>query len=116
MWHPGEWEELSHEERLRFVSWILQLIYSDAVAALEAETMGLRGEEHMSRTVALVDEQGWREINRIQDEALLAILAAKEQSGERLTESGAEGRYVMAAMLSGEMAAPPLSGEVDPDR
>jgi hypothetical protein len=107
IWNADEWEALSREERRRLASWILKLIDSDAREALEAETLGIRGEEHVSRTVSLVDEQGWRELNRIQDEALWAILVAKTESAERLAETREDGMLVLSAMLCFELAERP---------
>ena len=111
IWRADEWEAMSREERRRLVFWILKLIDSDAHEALEAETLGIRGEEHVSRTVSLVDEQGWRELNRIQDEALWAILAAKAESTERLAENREEGMFVLSAMLCFELAERPLDAD-----
>ena len=107
LWFSEEWEELSLDERRRLVAWVLELIGADAGDALEAETLGLRGEEHVSRVVALVDERGWRELARIQDDALHAILAVKAESAERLDERGEDGMPVLSAMLCFEMAKRP---------
>ena len=107
LWYADEWEALSREERRHLARWIVELIESDVRAAMEAETFGLRGEEHRSRTVSLVDERGWREINRIQDDALLAILAVKAESAERLAESGDEGMVALSAMFSCERSERP---------
>lgn len=107
LWYADEWEELGSEERRRLVAWVLELLDADAKEALEAETLGLRGEEHVSRTVSAVDEQGWRELAGIQDEALKASLAVKASSAERLTESGEDGMLVLSAMFCFEMAERP---------
>jgi len=109
LWHAEEWEGLSREERLHLKRWIIELIESDLREAMEIETFGMRGEEHMSRTVSLVDERGWREINRIQDDALLAILAAKTESAERLAEDDKPGMSMLSAMLSCELAERPAA-------
>jgi hypothetical protein len=109
LWSAGEWEELSRDERRRLVTWVLELIDADAGDALEAGTLGLSGAEHVSRIVSLVDEQGWRELARIQDDALEASLVVKAASTERLAERGEAGMPVLSAMLCFEMAERPGS-------
>ncbi len=103
IWDEQEWEGLSREERCDLATWIFDLIESDVRDALQAATFGVRDDEHTSRTVSLVDELGWRELNRIQDEALWQTLAVKADSAARLAESGEEGVPVLSAMLCFEM-------------
>ncbi|HXR30560.1 MAG TPA: hypothetical protein VN752_05425 [Solirubrobacterales bacterium] len=107
IWRSEEWEQLSPDERRNLATWIVELIESDVRQAMEAPSFGVRGEEHLSRTVSLVDERGWRELNRIQDDALWAILAVKSESADRLAESGEDAIPVLSAMLCVEMLAPP---------
>jgi len=103
VWDVEEWEEIDLEDRRRLMVWVLRLISADAAQALRDETLGHRGEEHVSRTVSLVDERGWRELARIQDEALGQTLAVKAESAERLDESGEAGMLVVSSMLCFEM-------------
>jgi hypothetical protein len=103
LWSEEEWAELSREERRRLSAWVIQLINSDVDEALESGSFSARNETHASRTVSVVDEQGWRELTRIQDEALEAILAIQAESTERLAERGEEGAAVLSAMLCFEM-------------
>jgi hypothetical protein len=105
VWSTEEWERLSLDERHRLASWIWRLIESDVREALEFNTLGMRVEAHTSRTVSVVDERGWLELNRIQNEALWATLAAKAESAERLAESGEEGFPALSAMLCFELAS-----------
>jgi hypothetical protein len=107
LWSAEEWEELSRDERRRLVTWVMEMINADASDALEAGTLGLSGSEHVSRIVSLVDEQGWQELARIQDDALEASLVAKAAAAERLAESGEDGMPVLSAMLCFEMAEHP---------
>ena len=113
IWDEKDMEGLSQDERRDLASWVFGLIESDVREALEAGLFGARVEEHTSRTVALVDERGRRELNRIQDDAFWQTLAVKADSAERLAESGEEGIPVLSAMLCFEMARyvelPPVS-------
>ena len=106
LWSNEEWATLSLEERRQLSAWIVQSVLADSDRALEAGTLSARTDSHVSRTVSVVDERGWRELTRIQNEALEACFAVQAASAERLAESGEDGLTVMSAMLCFEMPAP----------
>jgi predicted transcriptional regulator len=106
LWSNEASELLSLQERQQLAAWIAQMIGSDVIEALKAGTFTARPDTHTSRTRFVVDAQGWRDLNRIQDEALNASFAVQAASAERLAESGEEGINVMGAMLSVEMPSP----------
>jgi hypothetical protein len=58
---------------------------------LEMGTFDARLDRHLTRTHVVVDEQGWRELAKIHDEAFLATIAARDRSAERLRRSGKPG-------------------------
>ncbi len=103
LWSDEEWAELSIEERQRLSDWTVQLIKADIDEALESGSFNARIDKHVSRTASVVDEQGWRELTRLQTEALEASFAVQAASAERLAERGDEGVTVMSAMLCFEM-------------
>jgi DNA-binding transcriptional ArsR family regulator len=107
LWDDEEWEALSREEKQRLTTWIIEMIESDAHAAIEQGTFNSRSDAHVSRTISHVDEQGWSELTRIKDDALEAIFAVQATSAERLAEAGEEGIPAMSALLCFEM--PPKS-------
>jgi DNA-binding transcriptional ArsR family regulator len=94
---------LSFEDRRRLTGWIVDLIHADAHEALDSGLFPARLDSHVSRSVFPVDEQGWKEINQIQEDALEAIFTVQEASAERLAEHGAEGLTVMSAMFCCEL-------------
>ncbi len=106
LWSTEEWAALTLEERRQLSAWIVGRIVSDAEVALEADTFNARSDSHASRTVSVVDERGWRELTRIQAEALEASFVVQAESAERLAESGEDGIAAMSAMLCFEMPAP----------
>ena len=79
------------------------MIVADAEESLEAKVFNRRVDSHASRTVSVVDERGWRELTRIQSEALEASFAVQAESAERLAESGEEGITVLSALLCFEI-------------
>ncbi len=105
-WSNEDMAQLSLQERQQLGAWIAQMIGSDVIEALKAGTFNTRPDTHTSRTRFVVDAQGWRDLNRIQDEALDASFAVQAASAERLAESGEEGVHVMGAMLSVVMPPP----------
>jgi DNA-binding transcriptional ArsR family regulator len=110
LWDDAEWEALSREEQERLVAWIVALIEADALAAIKQGTYTSREDSHISRTVSLVDEQGWRELTRIKQEALEEILAVQAASNERLAEAGEEGIPVLSALFCCELPRDKLIG------
>lgn len=103
LWSDEEWAALGREERRRLSAWIVRLINSDVEEALESGSFDARDDGHASRTASIVDEQGWRELTRIQAEALEASFMVQAASAERLAERGEKGTTVMSAMLCFEM-------------
>jgi DNA-binding transcriptional ArsR family regulator len=103
LWDDEEWEALGQEEQRRLTAWILGMIDADAQAAIEQGTFSSRKDTHTSRTVSLVDEQGWSELTRIKQQALEGIFEVQAASAERLAETGEEGFPVMSALLCFEL-------------
>jgi DNA-binding transcriptional ArsR family regulator len=110
LWDEEEWEALSREEQQRLTTWIVGMIEADVHAALEQGTFNARKDAHISRTVSMVDEQGWSELTRIKQAALDDVFAAHAASAERLTESGEEGIPVLSALLCVELPPPVRRG------
>lgn len=106
LWDDEEWLAFSADEQRRLSRWIIEMINSDARGALEQGTLIARTDSHVSRTVPLVDEQGWEELIRIHDDALEAVFAVEAASAERLAEKGEQGFPVLSAMLCCELPPP----------
>ncbi len=106
LWDEEEWATFNEEEQKRLTGWIVDLIHADAREAVDEGTYSRRSDAHASRTTPMVDEQGWKELCGILDDALRAIFAVEASSAERLAESGESGFRALAAMLCCEM--PPL--------
>jgi DNA-binding transcriptional ArsR family regulator len=103
LWQDEQWSALDIEERKRLVRWVIEMVNADAQKALETGAIVARMDAHASRSVSIVDEQGWHELSRIHDEALAAIFSVQAVSAERLAESGEQGFPAMSVMLSWEM-------------
>jgi DNA-binding transcriptional ArsR family regulator len=103
LWDEDEWAEFSREEQKRLTGWIIDMIDSDARDAVEQGTFTGRQDSHASRTVGMVDEQGWEELARIHGDALQAVFAVEAASAERLAEKGDRGFPALSAMLCCEL-------------
>jgi len=110
LWDDEEWEALGREEQQRLAGWILDMIEADVRKALEQGTFVSRSDAHASRTVSLVDEQGWGELTRIKQQALDGIFEVQAASAERLAEANEEGIPVLSALLCFEL---PQGGRAD---
>jgi hypothetical protein len=103
VWSEKELASLSLEERERLSSWIMELINADVAEAKAAGSFDARIEAHLSRTLSQLDEQGWRDLNRLQDEALETSFAIQAESAERLAQSGEAPIPTLSAMLCFEL-------------
>lgn len=102
LWTEDEVTKFSQAERLRLLAWIVQTVNADLVEAL-GSGKPLRDDAHAIRTVLQVDEQGWRELSRIHDDALEAVLEIQGASAERLAEAKKEGWPALSAMFCLEL-------------
>jgi DNA-binding transcriptional ArsR family regulator len=69
----------------------LQTFLDKAIAALEAGTLDGRDDTVFRWMPLFLDEEGWKEVVAIMEEATKLMLAAHLRSQDRLTESGGEG-------------------------
>lgn len=67
--NDAEFAELPQQQRDDITRLGVQLITADAAVALEEGTFSRRTDYHVSRTPALVDEEGWGELRDIYNEA-----------------------------------------------
>ncbi len=107
LWDEEEWATLNEEEQKGLTGWIVDMVSADAREAVDKGTYSRHSDSHASRTTPMVDEQGWKELCGIFDNALNAVFAVEAASAERLAESGESGFRALAALLCCEM--PPLS-------
>jgi DNA-binding transcriptional ArsR family regulator len=107
VWSNEEWGRLSQDDRERYASWAAQLFLHDIALAWAGRTFQARVEAHTSRGLYSVDEQGWRDLNRIQDEALAASREVEVESDQRLKVAGDKSKTitVRAGMFCFEMPA-----------
>jgi hypothetical protein len=108
IWKSEEWAELSQDERQKYSSWAMQLFLRDVAIAWAGGTFQARIDSHTSRSPLRVDEQGWSDINKIQDEALTAIHEVEVESDKRSSKASDDAELILvrAAMFCIEMPPP----------
>lgn len=107
IWSSEEWGRLSQDDRERYAAWAIQLFLRDVAIAWAGRTFQARVDAHTSRGLYRVDEQGWRDLNSIQDEALAASHEVEVESDRRLKAAGDQGKTIIvrAGMFCIEMPA-----------
>lgn len=86
-------------------SYILTTIFTDATASFNAGKFEGHPERHLSRTPMLLDQQGWEDLNALQDESLERTLEIRSESANRIAE-GTSSFHVESAQLTFVMATP----------
>lgn len=87
----ADWEKIPPSARNGIHGVILEAIGTDATEALTAGTIESRIESHITHTPLLVDEQGFKEINALLNEAQVRASEIQEESASRLADSKEEG-------------------------
>jgi hypothetical protein len=85
------WRKVPKSVRGGISAATLQTFLDKAIAALEAGTLDGRDDTVFRWMPLLLDEEGWKEVVAIMEEATKLMLAAHVRSQDRLRESGGEG-------------------------
>jgi DNA-binding transcriptional ArsR family regulator len=89
--NDADWEKIPPSARNGIHGVILEAIGTDATEALTAGTIEKRIESHITHTPLLVDEQGFKEVNDLLNEAQIRASEIQEESASRLADSKEEG-------------------------
>jgi DNA-binding transcriptional ArsR family regulator len=84
----------------------MQMINRDVVEAVGAGTFNSREDRHFSRTALVIDEQGWKDLAFILEDALDRVLAVQTESSLRLAKSQGEEIHTKVDILHFESPAP----------
>lgn len=79
------WENLPESQRMSISVGILRLIAIDVEEAVKASTVD-NVDNHLSRTLLMLDAQGWQESNALLDETLEGLMVIREKSATRTGE------------------------------
>ncbi|HYP54965.1 MAG TPA: winged helix-turn-helix domain-containing protein [Solirubrobacterales bacterium] len=101
------WESLPGRNRLTITMSILRSIAGDVDDAVGANTVGSR-DNHLSRTLLMLDAEGWKESNALLDQTLEALLLIREKSAARIADS--DERPIRATVSMMEFELPSRAG------
>jgi AcrR family transcriptional regulator len=85
-----DWAALTVDERQSLLKEAARLAAEDLNASLVHDTFGRRLDEHHTRMVVEMDEEGWKELGEIHRATFNASQAVLEKSRKRIAENGGE--------------------------
>jgi DNA-binding transcriptional ArsR family regulator len=94
-----EWEEVEPLARHPITLGILRMISEDVGKSLASGKFDELPDNHLSRSVLDVDQEGWQEIVSILGRALDEVLEVNVKSAERVRLSGEELKKIRVAMM-----------------
>lgn len=100
-------ERMPTNTRQQWVTDIAAESFEDLRRALIADTFDNRVDVHASWTRLRLDEQGWKEVYRVLDEALKRCVEIHEEAAERLDSGEAESEEVRAMLSMFFYESPP---------
>jgi DNA-binding transcriptional ArsR family regulator len=105
-----KWRQVPRSVRGGVSAATLQTFLDKAIAALEAGTLDERDDTVFRWMPLFLDEEGWKEVVAILEEATKLMLAAHLRSQDRLNEAGGEGAVSTVIGMAGFETAGSLEG------
>lgn len=106
--YTGEWTAMPGEDRRELSELAMSLVVHDVVRAFEAGTFDSRTDRYLTRLPMSLDEQGWEDLSKAQDEMLQRAFDIQAESNERRRESDEPAIQAISVMTTFE-AAPPAT-------
>lgn len=97
-----EWEDLPESFKADFAASSLRSLIDDAIRAIKADTLNARDDRHVSWTPLSLDDQGWKEVMKVVDQALDQLGAIHEAASVRLAQGSAPQINTTVALLAFE--------------
>jgi DNA-binding transcriptional ArsR family regulator len=82
-----DWKRLPRSGRQAITDLALQMTWEDVSEAIRGETFENRTDRHLSRSPLVLDEQGWRELNKLLGRVLGEAEGIAAKSAKRLAKS-----------------------------
>lgn len=87
----NDWKRLPPSARQGISDSTLQLIWEDTSEALNAGTFDRRTDRHLSRSLLVLDEQGWKEVNGLLHDTMNRVVDIEAESAKRRAKEGGDG-------------------------
>jgi AcrR family transcriptional regulator len=101
--HTEDWARLSLAEREEITEQIRTMVDADLDRSIESGTFEQRPERVLTRSLLVLDEQGWNELSELQSATLAATMEIEAKSRARLAETGDERIDARAVLMLFEM-------------
>lgn len=98
-----DWSRLPDSIRPGLSGDLLKLIFGDATTALQKGTLDARKDRHISRTLMIVDDRGWKDLIDVLKQARSQVEQVQAKSSGRLAKSGEPGSTVSASLMGFEI-------------
>jgi DNA-binding transcriptional ArsR family regulator len=99
------WERLDPKVRSAFSGYILEALIADAARSVAAGVIDLRNDRRLIHRPMLLDEEGWRQVAEIQEEANKMITKAEAAAAKRINGGTGNSIRAVAALLCFEVPA-----------
>lgn len=98
-----DWHHLPETVREGMSADLFQAVVDDTVAAMEEGTFDDREDRHLSWTPLMLDEQAWKELQKLLDDTLDQALKLNGEAAKRLAKSDEKGISASVSMLGYEV-------------
>lgn len=115
-WTTEQWALVDPKVKSVATAWGVDQLFKDAAAALNSGTFDSRDERHLSRLPMLLDEIGWKQVNKILDDTLDALLEEQGRASARMVRSAEDPVPAVVGMLSFEAPTPENAAPSDDDQ
>jgi DNA-binding transcriptional ArsR family regulator len=95
-----DWKRLPKNARGSISDAVLQLVWDDASEAIKGGLFDEREDRHLSRSVLVVDEQGWEELHDVLAETLDRAMQIQADSAARTSKDDGESVNVNLVMMT----------------
>jgi DNA-binding transcriptional ArsR family regulator len=95
-----EWKRLPRNARGSISDAVLQLVWEDVAEAIKTGLFDERENRHLSRTVVLVDDEGWEELNDLLVEMIDRAMQIQADSAARAAKDDGETFSANLVMLT----------------
>jgi DNA-binding transcriptional ArsR family regulator len=86
-----DWKRLPPSARQGISDATLQLVWEDTSDALNAGSFDRRTDRHLSRTLLVLDEQGWKEVNELLLDTMNRVVEIETASTKRRADDSEDG-------------------------
>jgi DNA-binding transcriptional ArsR family regulator len=95
-----EWKRLPKNARGSISDAVLQLVWEDAAEAIKTGIFDEREDRHLSRSVLVVDDEGWEELNGLLVELIDRAMQIQADSASRASKDDGETFSVNLVMMT----------------